>query len=105
MDRTHLDPSQQHTSVADGDVQCGSPGQHVDPRHLSPSALGLQPGGSQHSPGHVIGGPNQPNNSYSWRSFQNPIGQFYHDPNAVDDRWSHWGANGPAGNQGKNRVN
>ena len=104
MDRTHLDPNQQHTTGLDGDVPCGSPGSHMDPRILSPAALGLPPGvhsGSQHSPVHGMVPPNQPNPSYNWRSFQNPIGQYYHDPNAVDDRWAHWGATGAVPNQGK----
>ena len=109
LDRTHLDPSKQHTSGAElGDVQCGSPVQHIDPRLLSPSALGLPPGGhsgSQHSPVHGMVGPSQPNTSYNWRSFQNPIGQYYHDPNTVDDRWAHWGASAAAANQGTKTIN
>ena len=103
MDRTHLDPSQQQNSGVDGDIQCGSPSQHKDPHLLSPSTPRIPTGGhtgSQHSPVHGMVGPSQPNSSYNWRGFQNPIGQFYHDPNAPDDRWGPWGVNGPGINQG-----
>ena len=104
MERTHFDASQKHLSTVDGDVQGGSNlGQNIDPRHLSPSALGLPQGphgGSQHSPGHGMAGPSQPSTSYNWRSFQNPIGQMYHDPNAVEDRWIQWQGASATGNQG-----
>ena len=95
MERTHLDPSQHQNSAVDGSVRGNSPGLHTghtDPNLMSQGAIGLHTGGhtgSQHSPAA---------NSYNWRSFQNPIGKIYHDPNPTDDRWGAWGAGANQGN-------
>ena len=104
MERAHLDPSQHQNSVVDGSVRGNSPGLHTvhtDPNLMSQGTIGLHTGGhagSQHSPAQGLAGSAQPANSYNWRSFQNPIGKIYHDPNPTDDRWGAWGAGENQGN-------